>query len=58
MIGVMNSYSLIVDALLGFSFVGPLREPYKSMIESFKDIKTPIISVDIPSGWDVEGNNN
>ena len=54
----MNSYSLIVDALLGFSFVGPLREPYKSMIESFKDIKTPIISVDIPSGWDVEGNNN
>jgi NAD(P)H-hydrate epimerase len=48
---------LVVDALFGFSFKPPMREPYKSVISEFKKIEQKILSVDIPSGWDVEGGN-
>lgn len=45
---------MILDALFGFSFQGEVREPYKSIINVFEETKVPIVSVDIPSGWDVE----
>lgn len=31
----LSSYDLVIDSLLGFSFKPPLREPYKTVIESF-----------------------
>lgn len=49
----MNSVDLIVDSLFGFSFKGPARQPFQGMIENFTRTKTPVLSVDIPSGWDV-----
>ncbi|KAM3146443.1 hypothetical protein pb186bvf_001412 [Paramecium bursaria] len=52
-----NKYDLLVDSLLGFSFVPPLREPFTQAIHAYKTTKTPILSVDIPSGWDVEQGN-
>ena len=48
---------MLVDSLLGFSFVPPLREPFTQAIHAYKTTKTPILSVDIPSGWDVEQGN-
>ena len=49
-----STYSIIVDALFGFSFTGPARQPYSSIINYLATTKTPIISVDIPSGWNVD----
>lgn len=48
-------YSIIVDALFGFSFKGPAREPYAAAMKQFLiQSVSPVLSVDIPSGWDVE----
>lgn len=46
----------IVDAIFGFSFKPPLREPFKGILEQLHELenKVPIVSVDIPSGWDVD----
>ncbi|KAF9161722.1 hypothetical protein DFQ26_004214 [Actinomortierella ambigua] len=48
---------LIVDAIFGFSFTGEVRPPFGSVIEALKKTKLPIVSVDIPSAWDVEKGN-
>lgn len=48
---------LIIDSLFGFSFKPPIRPPFDDLIEflSSKHNKMPpIVSVDIPSGWDVD----
>jgi NAD(P)H-hydrate epimerase len=46
----MNQAQMIVDGLFGFSFSGPLRSPFDSIIQSFTQTKTPIFSIDLPSG--------
>ena len=55
------SYDIVVDAMFGFSFSGEIREPFKTIIYDLKEIKEKrtsniplIVSVDTPSGWDVE----
>ena len=49
------SYSAVVDAIFGFSFHGEPREPFRSIILQLKDCENiPVISVDIPSGWNVD----
>ncbi|KAL7717522.1 NAD(P)H-hydrate epimerase [Entamoeba marina] len=45
---------LYVDAIFGFSFHGPLRGVFVEIISKMNESKKPIVSVDIPSGWDVE----
>ncbi|KAJ1819028.1 hypothetical protein LPJ75_001287 [Coemansia sp. RSA 2598] len=45
---------LIVDAIFGFSFHGAVRAPFDSALDVLRQAKAPLISVDIPSGWDVE----
>ena len=49
---------IIVDAIFGFSFKGEPREPFASIIEDMiqmqNDFGTTIISVDVPSGWNVD----
>ncbi|XP_035891163.1 NAD(P)H-hydrate epimerase-like isoform X2 [Anopheles stephensi] len=51
---VEAEYGLIVDALFGFSFKPPVRDAFKPIMELLHGTKLPIVSVDIPSGWDVE----
>ncbi|CAF1418052.1 unnamed protein product [Rotaria sp. Silwood1] len=48
--------NLIIDAIFGFGFSGEMREPFNSILQELKTLEqtTPIISIDIPSGWDVE----
>ena len=53
--------TVVVDAIFGFSFKGEPREPFKSILESMAahvdDEAVSIISVDVPSGWDVDKGN-
>ena len=54
---LFKDYDFIVDALFGFSFKGDIRPPFKIIIEALKNFENKIISVDIPSGFDVEKGN-
>eukprot|EP01111_Echinosteliopsis_oligospora_P015995 TRINITY_DN6507_c0_g1_i1.p1 TRINITY_DN6507_c0_g1~~TRINITY_DN6507_c0_g1_i1.p1 ORF type:complete len:229 (+),score=48.04 TRINITY_DN6507_c0_g1_i1:144-830(+) len=53
----LNKYTFIVDTIFGYSFKGDIRAPFDSIIKTLKEVKAPIIAVDIPSGWDVEQGN-
>jgi NAD(P)H-hydrate epimerase len=44
----------IVDAIFGFSFSGPVREPFSTVIQALEDTHIPVISVDAPSSWEIE----
>jgi len=46
---------VILDAIFGFSFKPPVRAPFDEVLPLLTQSKLPIVSVDIPSGWDVEG---
>jgi NAD(P)H-hydrate epimerase len=50
----LEEYQLVVDAIFGFSFKGDLRAPFDSLIATLSQSKLPLVSVDVPSGWDVE----
>ncbi|KAG0320492.1 NAD(P)H-hydrate epimerase [Podila horticola] len=54
--GLQDS-DLVLDAIFGFSFTGEVRQPFVSAIEALKGTRLPIVSVDIPSAWDVEQGN-
>ena len=47
-------FDLVVDALFGFSFRPPIRQPFDAVLRQLASTKVPIASIDIPSGWDVE----
>ncbi|CCD25673.1 NADHX epimerase NDAI_0F03550 [Naumovozyma dairenensis CBS 421] len=46
----------IVDAIFGFSFKPPMRPPFQDIVDKLVELedKIPIVSVDIPTGWDVD----
>ena len=46
----------IVDAIFGFSFKPPIREPFGTIVNALNKLedKIPIVAVDIPTGWDVD----
>lgn len=55
-----NEYAVIVDAIFGFSFRGTApREPYATAIANMVELQqkenAKLVSVDVPSGWNVDG---
>lgn len=48
--------NLIVDAIFGFGFSGEIRQPFGDILREIKQMEKsiPVISIDVPSGWDVE----
>lgn len=54
----LSSSDVILDAIFGFSFKGPVRAPFDEALPLISSSKKPIVSVDIPSGWDVEKGND
>lgn len=50
----VSKYRLIADGLFGFSFKPPVRETFKDVMNLMVETDVPIVSVDIPSGWNVE----
>lgn len=53
----LSSHDVILDAIFGFSFKPPVRAPFDEALPLLSESKLPIVSVDIPSGWDVEKGN-
>uniref|UniRef100_A0A914WFZ0 NAD(P)H-hydrate epimerase n=1 Tax=Plectus sambesii TaxID=2011161 RepID=A0A914WFZ0_9BILA len=51
---ISHSFGLIVDAIFGFSFKPPIREPFDDVLHKLQQVKSPVACIDIPSGWDVE----
>jgi len=49
-----QSFDVALDAIFGFSFKGTPREPFAGILEVLKNADVKVMSVDIPSGWDVE----
>ncbi|POS87550.1 hypothetical protein EPUL_000461, partial [Erysiphe pulchra] len=49
-----NTSDYIIDAIFGFSFSGEIREPFRAVITALEKTSLPVISVDVPSSWDVE----
>lgn len=49
---------VVLDAIFGFSFKPPVRAPFDSALPLISESKLPVVSVDIPSGWDVENGND
>jgi NAD(P)H-hydrate epimerase len=54
---VDTSFGLILDGIFGFSFEGAIRAPFDSIIATLRACATPIVSIDVPSGWHVEQGN-
>ncbi|KKZ67954.1 YjeF [[Emmonsia] crescens] len=52
--GTLQTTDFVVDAIFGFSFSGPLRDPFPSVISYMEKTKVPVLSVDAPSSWDIE----
>eukprot|EP00921_Rhytidocystis_pertsovi_P016176 GHVQ01025541.1.p1 GENE.GHVQ01025541.1~~GHVQ01025541.1.p1 ORF type:complete len:169 (-),score=20.11 GHVQ01025541.1:307-813(-) len=60
-LGSITEFDLVVDAMFGFSFRGPLRDPYDKLVQALVDLLTSqqpspvvVVSVDVPSGWNVD----
>lgn len=49
---LINPECLVVDAIFGTGFKGPLREPMRDLIAVVNDNATGVVSIDIPSGLD------
>lgn len=50
----LEKTDLVMDAIFGFSFEGEPRPPFDVVIQALKKTKKPILSVDIPSAWNIE----
>lgn len=53
----LSQTDVVLDCVFGFSFHPPARAPFVTVLQAFKETDKPILSVDIPSGWDVEEGN-
>ncbi|EJD52289.1 YjeF N-terminal domain-like protein [Auricularia subglabra TFB-10046 SS5] len=54
--GTLKSTDVVLDAIFGFSFKPPVRAPFDEALSLLSgEAVPPIVSVDIPSGWDVDG---
>ena len=53
----LASSDVVLDAIFGFSFQGPVRAPFDAALPLIASSKLPIVSVDIPSGWNVDHGN-
>ena len=49
-----TTYGILVDCLFGFSFKPPVRPQFSPILDTLSKTNLPLVSVDIPSGWDVE----
>ncbi|KAI9443429.1 YjeF N-terminal domain-containing protein [Lactarius indigo] len=50
----LASSDVVLDAIFGFSFQPPVRAPFDAALPLLARANAPIVSIDIPSGWDVE----
>ncbi|KAL4658915.1 yjeF N-terminal domain-containing protein 3-like [Arapaima gigas] len=52
---INDAYNLVIDAILGpDADHTDVKEPCASILVTLKQIKIPIASIDVPSGWDMD----
>ena len=51
---VLDGADLIVDAVVGTGFKPPLRGVAAALRERVNGMTTPVVAVDLPSGWDAD----
>ncbi|XP_036365350.1 NAD(P)H-hydrate epimerase-like [Octopus sinensis] len=49
-----SAYNLVVDAIYGSCHKERITGDFASVLETLKKIENPLVSLDIPSGWDIE----
>lgn len=48
---INDAYNLLIDAMLGpEDDCSNIKEPYSGILVTLKQVNTPIVSVDVPSG--------
>lgn len=50
----LQQADFLIDAIFGFSFGGPLRDPFPAIIAEMESTRVPVLSVDAPSSWDIQ----
>ena len=52
----IGEHQVVLDSVFGFDFQGHrgVCAPYDRMLRCMRDTSVPVVSVDVPSGWDVE----
>ncbi|CAM9739720.1 unnamed protein product [Laminaria digitata] len=50
----LGAYDVVVDAIFGFGFKGDPRPPFDTILEDLSKCSTPVVSIDVPSGWSVD----
>ncbi|WP_419803791.1 NAD(P)H-hydrate dehydratase [Terriglobus sp.] len=50
----LQEADLLIDAVLGTGFKPPMRELAVAVRDLLREVKTPVLSVDLPSGWDAD----
>lgn len=51
---VLGDYDVILDAIIGYGLDGPPREGAARLIEFANELGPPVLSLDVPSGLDVD----
>jgi NAD(P)H-hydrate epimerase len=58
----LKEFDCMVDAIFGFSFVGTPREPFATILHDIRLAQKQhgvwVVSVDIPSGWNVDDDDD
>jgi ADP-dependent NAD(P)H-hydrate dehydratase / NAD(P)H-hydrate epimerase len=52
--GVLDGAGLMIDAVVGTGFAPPLRGLAAMLREMLEGVETPVVAVDLPSGWDAD----
>ncbi|XP_061098180.1 yjeF N-terminal domain-containing 3-like [Conger conger] len=56
---INDAYNLVVDAVAGpETELADLGEPYGGILLTLKQLKIAVASLDVPSGWEAEGDNS
>jgi hydroxyethylthiazole kinase-like uncharacterized protein yjeF len=50
----LHGAELLIDAVVGTGFKPPLRGVAVALRESVEGLETPVVAVDLPSGWDAD----
>lgn len=51
---LLRDSKLVVDSIFGFSFKGPVRDPFGSILAAIVESKIKVLSVDAPSSWEID----
>lgn len=52
--GILDGAELVIDAVVGTGFKPPLRGLAVALREMLEQTRTPVVAVDLPSGWDAD----